>query len=182
MIAGLALVAGWSFAEGCLFFLVADVPISWIALRHGWRRALLAAMLAAPMAALGGLAMATWTAGDPQSARAALVALPAIDAALIDDALHRWQSGGYVAMAQAAFAGVPYKLYAHAQGTDPHGGAASFVTGSIAARLPRFVLMALAVATIGRWLRPRTTLRQRALLFAAGWATFYAWYFAAMQG
>ena len=40
MTALLVLTAGWSFAEGLLFFLVADIPISWIAVRHGWRAGL----------------------------------------------------------------------------------------------------------------------------------------------
>jgi len=41
------IVAGWSAAEAALFFIVADVPISWIAVRSGTRAALLAAVVAA---------------------------------------------------------------------------------------------------------------------------------------
>ena len=39
----LTLVAGWSAAEAALFVVVADVPISWVALRKGARAGLLAA-------------------------------------------------------------------------------------------------------------------------------------------
>ena len=41
------IVAGWSAAEAAIFFIVADVPISWIAVRSGTRAALLAALLVA---------------------------------------------------------------------------------------------------------------------------------------
>ena len=37
-------VAGWSAAEAALFFIVADVPISWIAVRRGPKAAALAAL------------------------------------------------------------------------------------------------------------------------------------------
>ena len=40
------IVAGWSAAESAIFFIVADVPISWIAVRSGTRAALLAALVA----------------------------------------------------------------------------------------------------------------------------------------
>ncbi len=182
MTALLALTAGWSFAEGLLFFLVADVPISWIAVRHGWRRALTAALVAAPAAALGGLVMALWASRDAASAQAALAALPGIDSRMIGQVAQRWAQGGYGAMAGGAFTGTPYKLFAFAQGTTPQGSAILFLAGSVAARLPRFVLVALGVSAIGhaasRWL----SLRARLALLALCWLAFYGWYFSTMPG
>ncbi len=178
----LALTAGWSFAEGLLFFLVADIPISWIALRHGWRAGLKAALIAAPSAALGGLAMALWANGDAASAHAALVALPAIDGRMIGAVAGRWAEGGYAAMAQGAFTGTPYKLFAYAQGTAPQGHAILFLLGSIAARLPRFVLIALGVSAISRGMSRWLSLRTRQWLLALSWLGFYGWYFSVMPG
>lgn len=182
MIGLLALTAGWSFAEGLLFFLVADIPISWIALRHSWRRGLLAALIAAPSAALGGLAMALWASRDASAAAAALAALPAIDSALIGETAARWADGGYLAMAKGAFAGTPYKLFAFAHSQSPQGGAAMFLLGSIAARLPRFVLVALGVSLIGRVVGSWLGLNARLWLLALCWTGFYAWYFSVMPG
>jgi len=182
MIALLALTAGWSFAEGLLFFLVADVPISWIAVRHGWRRAVTAALLAAPAAALGGLVMALRASRDAASAWAALAGLPGIDSRMIGQVAQRWAQGGYGAMSSGAFTGTPYKLFAYAQGISPQGSAILFLAESIAARLPRFVLVALGVSAIGhaasRWLGLRTRLAVLALC----WIAFYGWYFAVMPG
>lgn len=180
MIGALALVAGWSFAEGLLFFIVADVPIGWIALNHGWRRGLVAALVAAPAAALGGLVMVLWTGTDPAAAQAALVALPAIDAALVSRAAGQWADGHYLAMARGAFGGVPYKLYAHAWALAPSGGVPTFLLGSIAARLPRFVMVALGTSAIARALPQRVSPRGRRGLFVLCWVAFYAWYFARM--
>ena len=179
----LPLVALWAFAEATLFFIVADVPIMAVGLRHGVRRALLAALVAAVFAACGGLAVMEWASADPAGSRAAIESLPGIDAALFDEAAAAlaWPAVGWAAMMHGAFSGVPYKLYAHAAGV---GGAdmAAFFLGSIMARLPRFVLVAIFGGLIGpplrRHLRPRTMW----LLFALAWAAFYAWYFAAMRG
>jgi hypothetical protein len=176
----LAVVAFWSLAEGFLFFIVADVPISFVALRYGIRRALVAALIAAPAAALGGLAMVLWTQADPAAADRALILLPGIDGGTIHTACHHWIEDDYLAMAEGAFGGVPYKPFAHAYGLDPTGSLAAFFAGSVAARLPRFMLMALVVGLIGRWLEHRLAWRWRLAILAGCWTGFYGWYFAVM--
>lgn len=178
----LAAVVLWSLAEGFLFFIVADVPISVIALRYGVRRGVVAALMAAPAAALGGLAMVLWTQSDPDAAKAALIALPGIDASSVLNASYRWVDDSYLAMAEAAFAGQPYKLFAHAHGLDPAGGPGTFIAGSVAARLPRFLLIAVIVGLIGRWLAPHLALRWQMATLGLCWAAFYAWYFSVMPG
>ena len=182
----LALVAIWAFAEALLLFVVADVPISAVGLRYGAKRALQAALLAAICAALGGLAMLHWAASDPAGSRAAILALPGITPALLDSASAAWRADGFIAMAVGSFQGVPYKLYAHAAGASGAGagwtGTAIFLLASIAARLPRFAVIALVFGALRKPLR--RLLPQWAIwpLFGAGWAGFYAWYFAAMAG
>ena len=99
-----------------LLFIVADVPISAVGLRYGAKRALLAALIAALCAALGGLAMFHWAASDPAGSRAAILALPGITPALFDSASADWRAHGFLAMTMGAFEGVPYKIYAHAAG------------------------------------------------------------------
>src|SRR4051812_29640299 len=76
-------VAGWSAAEAAIFFLVADIPISWIAVRSGTRAAILAAIVAALASVVGAVAVFFWAGRDPGGAAAAMAALPAIDPALI---------------------------------------------------------------------------------------------------
>lgn len=176
----LAAVVLWSLAEGFLLFIVADVPISFVALRYGVRRGAVAALIAAPAAALGGLAMMAWTTADPDGARAALIALPAIDAALVDDIAGQWGRGNHGAMLAGAFQGIPYKLFAHSAALAGQSSYAGFFIGSVAARLPRFLLIAVITGLIGRWLRPRLRLRWRIAVLAACWTAFYAWYFSVM--
>ncbi len=172
----LVLVALWAFAEATLFFIVADVPISALALRRGWLPSALAAGLAALCAAVGGLALMAWARADPAAAHEAVARLPAIDPALIERAAVDWRAGGAVAMIEGAFRGVPYKLYVLAA-ADEGTAAARFFAASLIARLPRFLL----VAAFFSWLGPRLRRRLSALalwtLFAAGWSVFYAAYF-----
>ncbi len=173
----LVLVALWAFAEATVFFIVADVPISAIGLAKGWKPALLAALVCAIAAALGGLLLTHWSASDPATTAALLDRVPGIDPAMIDHADAAWRADGWPAMLQASFTGEPYKLYAHAAGA---AGApvAVFAPQSIAARLPRFVLVAALSSTFGQFLRPRLSRAALITLFAAFWITFYAAYFA----
>ena len=126
--------------------------------------------------------MALWASREAASAQAALAALPAIDGTLIGEVAARWAAGGYGAMAQGAFTGTPYKLFAYAQGQMPHGGAALFLLGSIAARLPRFLLIALGVSAIARSASRWLDLRAQLALLALCWIAFYGWYFSVMPG
>jgi membrane protein YqaA with SNARE-associated domain len=182
MIAALAVVALWALAEAILFFVVADVPISYVALRYGWQRALHAALLAAAMAGLGGVLLLLWTRVDAGTVRNLIVALPAIDPKMLRDAALAFADGGYWAMAKGSFSGIPYKLYAYAASPSPPGGLGGFLLASILARLPRFLLITALVSVIGRWLAPRTPLRGRMTLLAGCWLLFYGWYFAIMPG
>jgi membrane protein YqaA with SNARE-associated domain len=177
--AGLIVVSAWAFAEAVLLFIVADVPISALALRRGWGAGWRAALIAALFAALGGLVTIAWAQADPTSARAAIEALPGVSPALLDETAEQWAEKGFAAMLSGSFSGTPYKLYALAAAGDGTGPARFFVM-SVLARLPRFLLVAALFAVIGRVLRPRLSARFIAVLFVLGWCGFYAWYFAAM--
>ena len=173
----IVLAALWALAEATVFFIVADVPISAMGLAKGWKPALLAALVSATAAALGGLLLAHWSASDPAITAALLDRVPGIDPAMIAHADAAWRAGGWLAMLQASFTGEPYKLYAHAAGAAG-APATAFALQSIAARLPRFLLVAAFSGTLSHFLRPRLSRAVLMTQFAAFWITFYAAYFA----
>ncbi len=171
-----ALAAAWGFAEAVLFFVVADVPISMIAVRRGIRPALVAAVLAALSAAIGGVCLMFWVANDPAGVARIFASLPGIDAALINQIAQDFEARGYHAMAQGAFSGVPYKLYVLAGGAPPTGGIALFFMASFVARLPRFVLAAVVAGLISQFASRGCTVRTRLFILVGFWVCFYAWY------
>ena len=180
MIAALALVALWAFAEAILFFIVADVPISYVALRYGWRPALWGALIAAVMAAVGGVCLVMLIQTSTISFKPLIAALPAIDTAMMRNAADDLADGGYWAMANGSFSGIPYKLYAYAAAPAPPGGLGSFFIASVLARLPRFLAVALVVAGIGKLMPQRFGMKGRLMLLALCWTAFYGWYFTVM--
>ena len=84
----------WGFAEATLFFIVPDVLLTWIAVRHGTAQAVKASFAAAVGAMLGGVAMYTWGAHDPALARTVVSAVPAIPASMISGVGAEVQNGG----------------------------------------------------------------------------------------
>lgn len=173
------LVALWAFAEATLFFIVADVPISAVGLRHGWRRALAAALVAAPAAAAGGTLLAWLTSQHSEAVYRALVAIPGIAPHLLVEASAAYGQGGTKAMLAGSFRGVPYKLYAYTAGTR-HTGLALFFLGSMVARWPRFLLVASISSALRKVIKPKLGPVQISALFVAFWILFYTVYFAAM--
>jgi len=178
MFAALTVVALWSAAEAAIFFLVADIPISWIAVKKGTRTAVIAAVVAAIASVAGTLAVLLWAGSDPAGATGVMAALPAIDAGMVKDAATRFHQGPLAVLA-GAFSGIPFKLFALEAAKE---GATGFLLLAPLLRLPRFVAVALFVAAISGRLERRMTLRQRLMLLAALWALFYAFYFAVMPG
>ena len=170
------IVAGWSAAEAALFFIVADVPISWIAVRSGTRAAMLAAIVAALASVAGTIAVLFWASRDPAGAATAMAALPGIDPALIAHAAERYAEG-FPAILQGSFTGIPFKLFAL---EAAHEGGILFVILAPLLRLPRFLAVALFVGAISHFLERWMTVRQRLGLLLLLWVAFYAWYFSVM--
>ena len=173
----LIVVALWGFAEATLFFIVADLPISAIGLRCGWGRAWRAGTVAAVAAALGGQVMLHWSRTAPSAVWNLLLYVPGLGPDLLAAEVAAWRQDGFTAMASGAFRGVPYKVYATAAGLDGTAALPFFVQ-SIAARLPRFLLVAAVSAWLGPRLRRVLSGRAIAALFVAFWTAFYAFYFA----
>jgi hypothetical protein len=170
------IVAGWSAAEAAIFFIVADVPISWIAVRSGTKAALLAALVAALASVVGAVAVLFWAGHDPTGAATAMAALPGIDSALIAEAARRYAEG-FDAVLAGSFSGIPFKLFGLEAAKQ---GGALFLVLSPLLRLPRFLAIALFVGGISRLLERWMTVRQRLSLLLVLWIAFYAWYFTVM--
>ena len=170
------IVAGWSAAEAAIFFIVADVPISWIAVRSGTKAALLAAIVAALASVAGAAAVLFWAGHDAAGAAATMAALPGIDPALIREAASA-HHGGPLALLAGSFSGTPFKLFA-LEAAREHSIA--FLLLAPLVRLPRFLAIALFVGGISRLLERRMTGRHRLSLLLVLWVAFYAWYFSVM--
>ena len=170
------IVAGWSAAEAAIFFIVADVPISWIAVRSGTRAAFLASLVAALASVVGTVAVLFWAGRDPAGAAATLAALPGIDPALISEAASRY-SHGFDAVLAGSFSGVPFKLFGLEAAKQ---GSILFVILAPLLRLPRFLAVALFVGGVSHFLERWMSVRQRLALLLVLWVAFYAWYFSVM--
>ncbi|MEL7198113.1 MAG: hypothetical protein AAGL10_07335 [Pseudomonadota bacterium] len=178
----IALIAIWALAEATLFFIVADVPIMALAIRAGWRGALLGALVAAVFAAIGGSIVAYLTATSSLDIEGMLWLVPGIGPDLLQQTLLDWSVGGPVTMIIGSFSGVPYKLYAFAAGAQGTGwgGLGGFFLASILARLPRFALVALVAGWAGPRLIERFGAKAVWAGFVLGWIAFYTWYWSVM--
>lgn len=178
MALALATVAIWSAAEAAIFFLVADIAISWIAIKGGIRAGLVAAVVAAIASIIGALAVFAWAGRDASGAMTTIAALPGIDRALITDAAYLYQLG-YWSMLHGSFTGVPFKLFAL---EAAQRGDAAFLLAAPLLRFPRYCAVALLLGGIGSALAPITTPRQRLAALSCAWVIFYAFYFTLMPG
>jgi len=169
----------WGFAEATLFFLVPDVLLSYAGLKHGPRRAAIASLFAALGAGLGGAFMFAWSAHAPEAARAAVLAVPAISAAMAEHAADAMAENWFLATLAGPLSSTPFKLYAI---LAPAAGASlpAFALAGVAARLPRFLVVSIGVALAGQGLARWLSERQRLWLLIGAWLLFYAAFFALM--
>ncbi len=168
----------WGAAEGFLFFVVPDVAISAVVLAKGWRAGLIACLLAATGASLGGGAMYVWSQGHPADARAAVEAVPAVSTAMIEAAkADMARDGWFIAALKGPMSSTPYKVYAM---LAPASGASlpAWMAAAFPVRLPRFLVVALAFALARRAAEGRISRRGLTILFGAGWVLFYGWFWA----
>jgi hypothetical protein len=178
MPAALTIVAFWSAAEAAIFFLVADVPISWIAVRSGTRAGLLAAVIAAMASIIGVVAVLVWAGQEPARAAAMMAALPGIDWPLEVRAAEIYHDGP-LAMLVASVSGVPFKLFAL---EAAKGGGLSLLLLAPLLRLPRFAAVAWFSGTVSKFLSRWMSVTARLLLLSLLWIAFYAFYWSAMGG
>jgi hypothetical protein len=169
----------WGVAEATLFFIIPDVLLSYIGLKRGPRAAAIGSLCAAIGAAFGGVIMYLWSAHDPDAARNAVHDVPAISEALAANAADAMEQNWFVAILLGPLSTTPYKLYAI---LAPHAGASlpAFALASLAARLPRFLIVSIGTALIGRALSRWLSERQLTWVLIGAWLLFYAVFFALM--
>ncbi len=170
------MVAGWSAAEAAIFVIVADVPISWIAVRKGPRAGLLAAIVAAFASLVGAVVAWLWASHDPGGIAATYASLPGIDRALIDQASALYRDGP-IAVLEGSFSGIPFKLFAMAAAANNDWWILPLAP---LLRIPRFAAVAILSGTISAALSHRLSERQLLGLLIAIWTAFYLIYWAAM--
>ena len=171
----------WGAAEAFLFFIVPDVIIGLIAMRKGLRAGVIAALLAATGAAVGGGAMYLWAQQQPAHARAAVAAVPAVSDAMIARADREMASGWLGAAMKGPLTSTPYKVYAAlapAQGVS----LPAWIAAAWPVRLPRFLLVAVAMALIGGLVRERISPRIGLAGFTLAWVLFYGWFWLSHPG
>ena len=175
----LALLFAWGFAEATVFFVVADVAVSWVAVRRGLKPALAAALAASAGAVLGIALIYFWAAREPAAALALVVAGPFVTAELIERMRDHLAEQGVAAVLIAGITGVPIKI---AAAIAPGVGIAPapFLLFGAAQRLERFVAVALLTALIARLLRGRLSERSLTAVWAGFWVLFYALYWTAL--
>jgi hypothetical protein len=178
---GLAALA-WGAAEASLFFIVPDVLIGWLALRGGLRPGARAALFAAVGAMLGGALIFAWAAANPLAALNAVEAVPGVSTAMVGAAREDIDERGWLlATLSGPLSATPYKVYA-ALAPEVDASLPVFAAAALPTRLPRFLMVALVFALLGRLLRDRVPPRRLLAIYAIGWVLFYSWFWTANAG
>lgn len=169
---GTALAFLWGFAEGTLFFILPDVPLSLLALFRP-RRALLHMVAIIAGAVLAGAVMFTWSARSPDAA-AAVMRVPAVSPAMFTNAERDLERYGVWGTSLGPVRGIPYKIYAVE--APRHSPLWAFLVVTIPARLWRLAAVWLGFAGAGMLLRKLGRASLAPILHALFWIVTYAIY------
>jgi len=169
---GIAVALLWGFAEGTLFFILPDVPLSFVALFRP-RRALLHIAAIVVGAVLAGTLMFTWSEHS-QSARRAVEHVPAVTPSMFVRAEQDLRDYGIWGTGLGPVRGIPYKVYAVE--APAHSSLWMFLLVTIPARLWRLVMVWLGFAGAGAILRRLGRVSIAPALHAIFWAVTYAIY------
>ncbi len=175
----LALVAAQGFAEATVFFVVADVAVSWIALHQGIHAGLCAALAAAVGSLVGIALLYGWAEQDATTALALVDGVPSVTSALITEMRGDLAAKGLIAVLEAGATGMPIKIAA-VLAPEFGIGAAAFLFLGFIQRLACFALVALLAGGIATSLRRDWSERTRLALWAGFWLLFYALYWTAV--
>ena len=156
--------------------------IGYVALKHGLKAGAIACLLAAVGAGIGGAAMYSWSARQPEAALATVAAVPAVSTPMIIKAsVDMDREGWFPAALKGPVTSTPYKVYAL---LAPSKGASlpGFALGALPIRLPRFLLAAVAFAAIRRLAEGRISARWLMTGFTTWWVLFYVWFWVVHPG
>lgn len=174
------LAFAWGLAESTFFFLVPDVLSSRLVLQRS-RTGFAACGYSLAGALVGGSTL-YFLGRDPAVQRSILFwadFVPGIHPALIDQARLQLVAHGPAALFSGFISGIPYKLYA-AQAAGAGIGPGTFLLASATARLTRFLLVTTLTWSIGAFFLPTLGVAAKLRLHAAGWVSFYLFYFLRM--
>jgi len=140
------------------------------------------AVIAAAGAMIGGSVIYGWSVRDPEAARAAVAAVPAVSDQMIADAeADMAREGWLLAALKGPIMSTPYKVYAAlapAQRATP----VAWALAAFPVRLPRFLLVAAGFAILRRLAEGRIPPRTVLAAFTAGWVLFYGWFWFTHSG
>ncbi len=175
--AGKALAALWGLGDATIFFIVPDVWLTYVGLRHGTFAALVAGLFVTLGGFAGGMALYYFAAAEPVEARNLLLTLPAVNTDALREArelLARWDA---IAVVGNPYSLLPFKvmaLEAPAAKVQP----LFFALATFFAYLSRAFLIALVAGFLG-WLLRRTFGVRRMVIWAlVFWGVMYALFFA----
>jgi len=174
---GTVLAFLWGFAEGTLFFILPDVPLSFVALFRP-RRALVHMVAIVAGAVLGGAVMYTWSTHTP-GARAAVAHVPAVSSAMFERAERDFKQYGIWGVSLGPVRGIPYKVYAVE--APAYSALGPFLLVTIPARLWRLVVVWLGFAGTGALLRKLGRAGLAPALHAVFWIVSYAIYWTTVK-
>jgi hypothetical protein len=166
----------WAAAEAIVLPIVPDVGLCLLVLAAPRRTLLLFAAVVIGAIA-GTLVMAAFALQAPDAARALLLAIPAIDPALLGSADQALARDGVAGFAQLG-PGAPLKVYTVewlAQGGDIGGLLVGTLLNRITRIGPALIVAAVIGQFAGRWLRRHSRLTLAA--YAAFWILVYVAYF-----
>ena len=175
---GIALVFLWGFAEGTLFFILPDVPLSLAAMFRP-RRALLHVAAIVAGAVLAGAVMFNWSAHGP-TARRTVAHVPLVTPAMFERAESDYRQFGVWAASNGPTRGIPYKVYAVE--APEHSSLWPFLLVTIPARLWRLLVVWLGFAGAGVLLRRLGHASIAPVVHALFWIATYAVYWATVEG
>jgi membrane protein YqaA with SNARE-associated domain len=164
----------WGFAEGTLFFVLPDVPLSLAAMFRP-RCALRHIVAIVVGAVLGGALMFTWSEHGG-SARNAVAHVPLVRPVMFEEVDHDFRQSGVWAAVRGPVRGIPYKIYAVE--APMHSTLMPFLVASVVARVWRLVLAWLGFAGAGIVLRKFGRGSFAPYLHAVFWIVVYGLYIA----
>lgn len=163
----------WGLAEGVWFFVVADVLLTFVALRLGWRTAFAASLAATAGALCGGAYLWHLAVADPPAAFDLLDAVPFVDPDRIERGIAAMSGSAWpISMFVGSLTGMPYKVFA--VGAGENGIALPlFLVVSLPIRLARFLAASAIAAAFGALTAPRLPPRAQIALVVLFWLAFY---------
>jgi hypothetical protein len=179
---GIALAFLWGFAEGTLFFILPDVPLSLTAMFRP-RRALLHVAAIVAGAVLAGAVMFSWSAkrwsAHGPTARQVVAHVPLVTPAMFERAEDDYRQFGIWAASKGPTRGIPYKVYAVE--APEHSSLWPFLLVTIPARLWRLLVVWLGFAGTGMLLRKLGRASLAPALHALFWIVVYVIYWTTVK-